>query len=138
MLAGPLLAGGGRHGRHRELLKLDRKAFAIGGGIIAAIKARPKPLALYLFTADEAAQQQVLSEVSFGGGAINEAILYLANGALPFGGVGDSGIGNYHGEAGFREFSHYKSILKKPASAAPDFRYSPQNYEKLAMALSMI
>jgi len=106
--------------------------------VIAAVKARPKPLALYLFTADEAAQQQVLSEVSFGGGAINETILHLANGALPFGGVGDSGIGNYHGEAGFRSFSHYKSILKKPVSAAPDFRYSPQTDDKLAIALSMI
>lgn len=106
--------------------------------IIEEIKLRAKPLALYLFTADDTATQQVLSEVSFGGGAINETIMHLANGALPFGGVGNSGIGNYHGEAGFRSFSHYKSVLKKPVSNEPDFRYSPHSDEKIAAVLSMI
>ncbi|QEM07179.1 aldehyde dehydrogenase family protein [Mucilaginibacter rubeus] len=108
------------------------------GNIISVIKQQAKPLALYLFTADDAATQRVLSEVSFGGGAINETIMHTANGALPFGGVGNSGTGNYHGEAGFRSFSHYKSVLKKPVSGEPDFRYPPHNDEKIAAVLSMI
>ena len=98
--------------------------------VIAEIKQRPKPLALYLFTENEPAQQKVLSEISFGGGAINETIMHMENGALPFGGVGNSGMGNYHGEAGFRSFTHYKSVLKKPLSGDPDFRYSPHSDEK--------
>ncbi|MGJ5818729.1 aldehyde dehydrogenase family protein [Paludibaculum fermentans] len=100
---------------------------------ISEIKARPKPLALYLFTNDEATKQKVLSEVSFGGGCVNDALMHISNGNLPFGGVGDSGIGNYHGEAGFRAFSHYKSILEKDMVPDPDLKYSPHTSEKLAV-----
>ncbi|MGO4291813.1 aldehyde dehydrogenase family protein [Chitinophaga sp. RAB17] len=99
--------------------------------IIKEIKARPKPLALYLFTKDENITQKVLSEISFGGGCVNEAIMHIANGHLPFGGVGASGIGNYHGEAGFRAFSHYKGILDKALVADPETKYSPHTPEKL-------
>ena len=101
--------------------------------VIALIKARPKPLALYLFTEDERVKNKVLAEVSFGGGCINDAVMHISNGNLPFGGVGDSGIGNYHGEAGFRAFSHFKSVLDRPAVSDPDVKYSPHTEEKLAL-----
>jgi aldehyde dehydrogenase (NAD+) len=105
--------------------------------VIRQIKERPKPLALYLFTEDERIKEKVLGEVSFGGGCVNEAVMHIANGDLPFGGVGDSGIGNYHGEAGFRAFSHYKSILDKEVTPDPDVKYSPYTEEKLNMLKSI-
>jgi len=105
---------------------------------IARIKERPKPLSLYLFTGDEQIKEKIISEISFGGGCINEALMHIANGELPFGGVGDSGIGNYHGEYGFKAFSHYKSILDKELSADPDVKYSPHTAEKLAILKSIV
>jgi aldehyde dehydrogenase (NAD+) len=81
--------------------------------VISYIKSRPKPLALYLFTESSRLRKQVLEEISFGGGGINEVLMHFSNDNLPFGGVGNSGMGSYHGEAGFRSFTHYKSILKK-------------------------
>lgn len=99
--------------------------------VIKTIKQRPKPLALYLFGKDEDTRKKVLNEVSFGGGCINDAVMHIANGHLPFGGVGSSGLGNYHGEAGFRAFSHYKSILDKALVEDPDIKYSPRTAEKL-------
>ncbi|TDE10751.1 aldehyde dehydrogenase [Dyadobacter psychrotolerans] len=106
--------------------------------VIAAIKERPKPLALYLFTKDETIKEKVLSEVSFGGGCVNEALMHISNGDLPFGGVGDSGIGNYHGQAGFKAFSHYKSILDKELVSDPDVKYSPHTEAKLALLKSVV
>lgn len=105
--------------------------------VIRQIKERPKPLALYVFTQDERIKEKVLHEVSFGGGCVNEAVMHIANGELPFGGVGDSGIGNYHGEAGFRAFSHYKSILDKEVTPDPDLKYSPHTEEKLKVLKSI-
>ena len=105
--------------------------------VIQAIKERAKPLALYLFTRDEALKQRILSEVSFGGGCVNEALMHVTNGHLPFGGVGDSGIGSYHGEAGFRSFSHYKGIVDKDLVADPDLRYLPHTLEKLRVLESL-
>ena len=105
--------------------------------VIRRIKERPKPLALYLFSEDESIKEKVLHEVSFGGGCVNEAVMHIANGELPFGGVGDSGTGNYHGEAGFRAFSHYKSILDKEATPDPDLKFSPYTEEKLNMLKSI-
>ncbi|MDF2716830.1 MAG: YwdH [Paenibacillus sp.] len=84
---------------------------------------KPKPLALYLFAEDGSVQQRVLSRVSFGGGCINDTLLHLANPYLPFGGVGESGTGSYHGEFGFRAFSHYKSVLKQTTAFDIPFRY---------------
>jgi aldehyde dehydrogenase (NAD+) len=100
---------------------------------IAAIKARPKPLALYLFSNSSAIQRKVLNEVSFGGGAINDVIMHLANSNLPFGGVGNSGIGNYHGKFGFDTFSHQKSIVKKTNWFEPWFKYPPYTEGKLKL-----
>lgn len=98
---------------------------------IGMIKSKPKPLALYLFTNDRSIKTKVTNELSFGGGAINDAIMHITNHHLPFGGVGDSGIGSYHGEAGFQTFSHYKSILEKPLRFEPNLKYSPHSETKL-------
>ncbi|MEI2362499.1 aldehyde dehydrogenase [Priestia megaterium] len=81
--------------------------------VIEAIVKRPKPLALYLFSEDEAIQDHILNSVSFGGGSINDTINHMTSHYLPFGGVGDSGMGAYHGKASFDTFSHAKSILKR-------------------------
>ena len=98
---------------------------------INTIKSKPKPLALYLFTNDRSIKTKVTRELSFGGGAINDAIMHITNHHLPFGGVGESGIGNYHGEAGFKAFSHFKSMLEKPLKFEPNIKYSPHTASKL-------
>ncbi|WP_440109404.1 aldehyde dehydrogenase [Paenibacillus sp. QZ-Y1] len=74
---------------------------------------RPKPLALYLFTQDEELQNRVLNQVSFGGGCINDTLSHMTSHYLPFGGVGESGMGSYHGQQSFDVFSHHKSVLKR-------------------------
>jgi aldehyde dehydrogenase (NAD+) len=106
--------------------------------IIAKIKDRPKPLSLYLFTQNESVKAKVLNEVSFGGGCINEAVMHVTNVHLPFGGVGNSGTGNYHGEAGFKAFSHYKSILDKDVKPDLDLKYSPRTHKKLKTLKSLL
>ncbi|HHR7692886.1 TPA: aldehyde dehydrogenase [Staphylococcus aureus] len=80
---------------------------------IAFIHQRPKPLSLYLFSEDENAIQRVINELSFGGGAINDTLMHLANPKLPFGGVGASGMGRYHGKYSFDTFTHEKSYIFK-------------------------
>ncbi|NEQ45228.1 MAG: aldehyde dehydrogenase [Leptolyngbya sp. SIOISBB] len=92
---------------------------------IAHINARPKPLALYLFTNNQSLQQQVLGSTSSGGACLNDVFLQAAIWGLPFGGVGDSGIGAYHGKASFETFSHLKSVLKKPFWFDLAWRYAP-------------
>ncbi|GAA6623577.1 aldehyde dehydrogenase [Scytonema sp. NUACC26] len=77
------------------------------------INSRPKPLALYLFTNNKSLQQQVLQVTSSGGVCINDTVLQFGVSSLPFGGVGDSGMGKYHGKASFDTFSHYKSVLHR-------------------------
>jgi aldehyde dehydrogenase (NAD+) len=106
--------------------------------VISAIKERPKPLALYLFTSDENVKQRITQELSFGGGCMNDVLVHSLNGEFAFGGVGDSGIGSYHGEAGFRTFSHYKNIVDRPLSADADLKYSPYTPDKLAKIASLI
>lgn len=80
---------------------------------IAFIHQRPKPLSLYLFSEDENATQRVINDLSFGGGAINDTLMHLANPKLPFGGVGASGMGRYHGKYSFDTFTHEKSYIFK-------------------------
>lgn len=99
--------------------------------IIAKIKSNPKPLALYLFTNNNQIKNKILSEISFGGGAINDAIMHFSNSNMPFGGVGNSGFGSYHGKYGFNEFSHFKSILDKSTLFEPSIKYSPYTKTKL-------
>lgn len=92
---------------------------------IAQIKMRPKPLAFYLFSTDEGLQKRVLDEISFGGGCINDTIMHLANPRLPFGGVGDSGMGAYHGDLSFHTFTHRKSVFKQTTLIDVPVRYPP-------------
>jgi len=99
--------------------------------VIGQINSRPKPLACYTFTKNRKIKDKILNEVSFGGGGVNEALMQVTNSHLPFGGVGDSGIGSYHGEAGFKAFSHYKSILDKPTWFELSLKYFPHSPTKL-------
>jgi len=91
--------------------------------VIHTVQANEKPLALYLFAEDKHIEQQVLAQVSFGGGCINDTIMHIANPHLPFGGVGQSGIGAYHGKASFDAFSHYKSVVKQTTTFDIPIRY---------------
>lgn len=95
------------------------------GEAIAQINSRPKPLALYLFTRDKELQKQVLNSTSSGGVCLNDVFLQVAIWGMPFGGVGDSGIGAYHGKTSFETFSHLKSVLKKPFWFDLAWRYAP-------------
>lgn len=91
------------------------------------VLSRPKPLACYVFTRSRATEKQLLSHLSFGGGCVNDTIVHLSVPAMPFGGVGNSGMGAYHGKAGFDTFSHARSILKKANWLDLPFRYQPYN-----------
>jgi aldehyde dehydrogenase (NAD+) len=92
---------------------------------IRFINARPKPLALYAFTANESTQRRVIENTSSGGVVLNHAILHLIVPGLPFGGVGPSGMGAYHGKHSFETFSHRKAVLKKPTAIDPSIMYPP-------------
>ncbi len=89
------------------------------------VNARPKPLALYLFSEDKGVQDLFLRRASFGGGCINDTIIHLATSRMPFGGVGESGMGGYHGKASFDTFTHWKSVVKKSTRLDLPFRYAP-------------
>ena len=89
------------------------------------IKKGEKPLALYLFTGRKQTEKRILREVSFGGGCINDTIIHLATSRMGFGGVGASGMGNYHGKRSFDIFSHTKSIVKKYQRVDLPIRYQP-------------
>ncbi len=92
---------------------------------IADFKLLPKPLALYLFGGGEKDQSKILSMTSSGGVCFNDVVLQAGIPELPFGGVGTSGMGKYHGKAGFDNFTHYKSVLKRPFWLDLNFRYPP-------------
>jgi len=92
---------------------------------LALINSRPKPLALYLFSQDKNKQQQVLRNTSSGGVCLNDTLMQGSLTDLPFGGVGDSGIGRYHGKASFDTFSHEKSVLEKTFWFELNWRYAP-------------
>ncbi|NEO32314.1 MAG: aldehyde dehydrogenase [Symploca sp. SIO3C6] len=92
---------------------------------IAKINARPKPLALYLFSRNQQKQAKVLESTSSGGVCLNDTVMQYATWGLPFGGVGESGIGAYHGKSSFDTFSHYKSVLKKSFWLDLGWRYAP-------------
>lgn len=93
--------------------------------VIKTINSHPKPLALYFFSADKVNQEKIVGCTSFGGGCINDTIMHLTSPHLPFGGVGMSGIGSYHGKKSFDTFTHYKSILKRSNIIDINFRYPP-------------
>lgn len=89
------------------------------------VSSRPKPLALYLFTQNKALKKKVLKELSFGGGCVNDTVIHIASHYLPFGGVGASGMGRYHGKYGFDTFSSKKSVIEKWISFDMPMRYHP-------------
>lgn len=90
---------------------------------IEEINNHPKPLALYLFTENKTLQDKVLSNISFGGGCINDTVYHISSPYLPFGGVGNSGTGAYHGKGSFDTFSHEKSVLKQTTFFDIPLRY---------------
>lgn len=100
--------------------------------IISKISLKEKPLALYLFTKDNSLVKKIINKISFGGGCINDTIMHLTNRNLPFGGVGFSGMGSYHGKKSFETFSHSKSILIK-GKYEIDMKYPPYDEKKLKL-----
>ena len=100
---------------------------------IQMVNARPRPLALYYFTKDKQREAMMLKQVSYGGGCINDTIIHLATSQMGFGGVGDSGMGSYHGKVGFDTFSHKKSMVDKKTWIDLPMRYQPYKriYDKM-------
>ena len=92
---------------------------------ISFVNQRPKPLALYLFSNDPLVQQTVIERTSSGGVTVNHTLIHLAIPSLPFGGIGPSGMGAYHGRSTFETFSHKKSVLVKPTWFDPSIFYPP-------------
>lgn len=99
--------------------------------VLGYIQDHEKPLSAYLFSNDKAEQAAWLGQLSFGGGCINDAIMHITNPNLPFGGVGHSGNGSYHGKAGFDTFSHRKSVFKKPSLFEVPLKYPPYTAVKM-------
>ena len=97
------------------------------------LKTKEKPLAAYVFTKNKQNERLILEALSFGGGAVNDTIMHVANPNLPFGGVGNSGIGRYHGKYSFRTFSHEKAVIKKALRFDPKFAYPPYTKKKLRL-----
>jgi aldehyde dehydrogenase (NAD+) len=101
---------------------------------VAFVNARPKPLALYVFAQDEHPIDTVIEGTSSGGVCVNQTLMHLVPANLPFGGVGDSGSGAYHGKSGFDAFSHHRSVLRK--ATKPDLKLLYPPYSKLAERLA--
>ncbi len=98
---------------------------------LTEIQSREKPLAAYLFTNNEDEKKLFTSLISFGGGCINDVIMHLSNPHLPFGGVGNSGMGHYHGRFSFETFSHQKAVLHRKWWGEPNLKYPPYSENKL-------
>jgi aldehyde dehydrogenase (NAD+) len=105
---------------------------------IRTINERPKPLALYIFTENKDIQDQILSRISYGGGCINDTLLHTTSPLLPFGGVGNSGMGRVHGKAGFNALSHKKSILKRTRTYDSTYRNPPYNEMQLGLIKGLV
>lgn len=97
--------------------------------IYSIVAKSPTPLALYLFSTNKKMIREITTKISFGGGCINDTIIHLATSYMPFGGVGNSGIGSYHGNKSFATFTHFKSIVNKSNLLDLPIRYTP--YTKL-------
>jgi aldehyde dehydrogenase (NAD+) len=98
---------------------------------IAQVNAHPKPLALYFFSTDRQKQERILWATSSGGVCFNDTVMQVGVSSLPLGGVGDSGMGSYHGKASFDTFSHHKSVLKRGFWLELNWRYAPYTAEKV-------
>lgn len=105
--------------------------------VTKGIEQHPNPLAFYLFTEDRKLQEQMIAEVSFGGGCINDTIFHMPQPYLPFGGIGPSGIGAYHGKGSFDTFTHYKSVLRQTTRFDLPFRYPNMKHAMKIVKLFM-
>ena len=105
---------------------------------LQTVSEHEKPLAAYLFSTNSDEKKSFTEKISFGGGCINDVVMHLSNDHLPFGGVGNSGIGSYHGKTGFDTFSHQKSVLEKANWGEPDFKYPPYSEKKLGWIKKVI
>lgn len=101
--------------------------------LLATLAAQPKPLAFYIFSKNRRFINTVNAKLNFGGGCVNTTLLHYANPHLPFGGVGFSGMGRYHGQYGFKTFSHAKALLHKPFGGEPKLQYQPYTKCKLKL-----
>ena len=93
--------------------------------VIFYLHSQPKPLALYYFSNNKKKQKNIISKISSGGICINDTLMHIANNHLPFGGVGNSGMGQYHGKYSFDTFTHYRAVLKKSTVIDIPIRYAP-------------
>lgn len=98
--------------------------------MISLLQKTTHPLALYIFSENRTDTEKAISRLNFGGGCINDTVIHLANSRLPFGGIGESGMGSYHGERGFATFSHCKSIVDKKTWIDLPWRYRPYSRNK--------
>ncbi|MDO5028596.1 MAG: aldehyde dehydrogenase [Bacillota bacterium] len=101
--------------------------------VIDELRQKEKPLACYLFTKISENEDKLISSLSFGGGCINDVVMHISNHKLPFGGVGYSGMGHYHGQYGFNTFSHQKAIVKSSRLIDLPFRYKPFDEKKVKL-----
>jgi len=107
--------------------------------VISYINSHPKPLALYIFSSDRTATQEILNNTSSGGVCINDTVIHLANHHLPFGGIGASGMGNYHGYHGFKAFSHERAVMQQsPWNKMLELFYPPYSSFKIKILKWMI
>ncbi|MCC7373232.1 MAG: aldehyde dehydrogenase [Verrucomicrobiales bacterium] len=104
---------------------------------LVLLRNRPTPLALYLFTRDAAVQGRVLDQTRSGGVCLNDTIMHMLGQDLPFGGLGESGLGAYHGKAGFDAFTHHRSVLKRSFAIDPPLRYPPPKVTLSVMKRAM-
>jgi aldehyde dehydrogenase (NAD+) len=93
--------------------------------VLLNIKSLPKPLAFYVFSQNSRRAEDIINQISFGGGCINDTMVHLVNPNLPFGGVGASGMGSYHGKRSFSTFTHYKSVINQITMMDNPVRYPP-------------
>jgi len=112
-------------------------SYKIDSDLSDMINRYEKPLALYVFTDDKKFAEKIIQKYSFGGGCINDTVIHFSNKRLPFGGVGNSGIGAYHGHLNFDTFSHKKAIIKKATWLDLPMRYAPYN-EKLKIIRNLL
>lgn len=104
--------------------------------LISILRCQETPLAFYLFSSDKALQKKMMREMPFGGGCINDTIIHLATSSMGFGGMGESGMGSYHGKRGFETFSHTKSIVDKKTWIDLPVRYQPyKKWKELAIRM---
>ncbi len=106
--------------------------------LVETLKSQPAPLALYIFTRNLRKARKIMTEIPSGGGMINEVVMHFINMNAPFGGVGESGMGNYHGKAGFATFSHFKTVMSKPTWFELFLKYPPHRKIYLKIYRSII